>query len=255
MILRRWRRAVALIFSLSACILRYWRIRWAGALTLEQRALWMQAAARSVAASLNIQVHVEGRPPARGLLVANHLSYFDIVALSSAVPCAFVARADLDRWPLFGGLARRGGTIFLNRSSLASANAAAGEMAARFHRPIPVILFPEATSTDGTEMLRFHSRLFHPATESGTPITAVAIRYVVDDGPDGPHAEREVCFYGDDVLMSHMWKALGLPRFTAHLRFGEARVYSDAREAADETRGEIAALRAESAPVLVESGI
>src|SRR5579871_4350793 len=100
--LRRLRRAVALAVALAACILRYWLAHLRGPMTLERRALWLQQAARGVLASLGIGYEVEGNSPACGLVVANHLSYLDIVALSAAMPCFFVAKAEVDRWPFFG---------------------------------------------------------------------------------------------------------------------------------------------------------
>lgn len=206
----------------------------------------MQSAARAVLASLEVDVQVEGIPPRRGLLVANHLSYFDIAVLSTVVPCCFVARADVRHWPLFGALARWGGTIFLDRASMASASATAAEMSARLELEIPVVLFPEGTSTDGSEVLRFRSRLFQPATELGVPVTAAAIGYSVGKNI----AEREVCFYGDQALVSHLWTVLRLPRFVARVRFGEAQRYGDARVAAFQTHDEVTALRERAGLVL-----
>ena len=63
------------------------------------------------------------------------------------MPCFFVAKMEVDRWPIFGKAARSGGTIFLDRSSLASAMSAADQITERLKLPIPVLLFPEGTST------------------------------------------------------------------------------------------------------------
>jgi len=252
MIRRLW-RAGSLALALAVSILRYGQMRLRGPLTLEQRALWMQFIGQAALASLNVEVRVEGQPPQGGLLVSNHLGYFDIALLSAVVPSAFVSRADVTEWPLFGRLSRWGGTIYLDRSSFTSANAVAGEIADRLALPVPVVLFAEGTSTDGSEVLRFRSRLFQPATQRSAPITAAGLRYVVDDGPGGPIEEREVCFYGDHELLAHLWNVLGLPPFTAIVHFGESRVSVDAREAAKETHAHVVALRTESVPELVAS--
>ena len=90
----------------------------------------------------------------------------------------------------------------------------------------------------------------HPATASGAPITAAALRYVCAEGT----AEREVCFYGDHELMSHLWKVLSLPKFAACIRFGEPHVYGDPRNAAERTHAEVVEMRAERVPELVPSG-
>jgi len=236
---RQLRRAVALAIVLLLVVFDFWWMRLRGRMTLQRRALWLQRASRRVLRSLGVKVQVEGRPPASGLVVANHLSYFDILIISAAMPCFFVSKKEIAGWPYFGWAARAGGTIFLDRQSMSSARAVAGEIAERLRLPPPVMLFPEGTSTDGTKVLRFHSRLIDPATKVGVPITVVAIRYVVAGGA----AERELCYFGKVVFLPHAWKVMGVERFTAQLRFGEPGIYSDRYAAAEQTRAEVVAMR------------
>jgi 1-acyl-sn-glycerol-3-phosphate acyltransferase len=115
----------------------------------------------------------------------------------------------------------------------------AEQIAERLRLPVPVLLFPEGTSTDGAQVLRFHSRLIDPATSARAPITTAAIRYVIEGGVE----ERELCWYGDESFATHLWKVLGVAGFSAHLHFGEPKMYTDRREAADRTHDEIAAWR------------
>ncbi len=239
MILLRVRRAVTLGIALALCILHYWRRRLRGPIPLEQRALWLQRSAARVLRSLGIEWRIEGVPPSCGLVVSNHLSYLDIPIISAAMPCFFVAKMEIAVWPIFGKAARSGGTIFLDRSSLESAMSVADQMAERLKLHVPVVLFPEGTSTDGAQVLRFHARLIDPATSTGTPISPAAIRYLLHDGVE----ERELCWYGDESFVTHLWKVLGVRSFSAHLCFGEPRIYTDRRVAADETRAWIAAWR------------
>jgi 1-acyl-sn-glycerol-3-phosphate acyltransferase len=239
--LRRFRRAVALGLSLGWCIVRFWLMRLRGPQTLERRALWVQATSRGILKSLGVEYRITGQPPHHGLVVSNHLSYIDILVLSSAMPCFFVAKIEIGGWPFFGKAARTGGTIFVDRSSMASANSVAEQISERLKLPIPVpvLLFPEGTSTDGRQVLRFHSRLIDPATSLGVPITAAAIRYVLEGGVE----ERELCWYDDETFVNHLWKVLGAVGFSADVRFGVPRIYSDRRVAADQTHAEITAMR------------
>jgi 1-acyl-sn-glycerol-3-phosphate acyltransferase len=236
---RAIRRAVALGLALALCVLRFWLGRLRGPYTLERRALWLQQAARLILASLGIHYRVEGRPPTHGLVVANHLSYLDILILSAAMRCFFVAKIEIGGWPYFGKAARTGGTIFIDRSSLASAEQVSAIIAERLELPVPVLFFPEGTSTDGSQLLRFHSRLFEPAIVAGAPVTAAAVRYVLEEGIP----ERDLCWFGDETFVSHLLKTLGAPGFTAEVRFGQPRVYPDRRTAADEIHAEITAMR------------
>jgi len=239
--LRRYRRAVALAFALVLCVLRFWLLRLRGPLTWERQAGWSQSAGRLVLNALGVHYRVEGRPPTRGLVVSNHLSYLDILILSAAMPCFFVAKVEVGGWPFFGKAARSGGTIFVDRTSLASATSVAEQMTERLKLPIPVpvLLFPEGTSTDGSQLLRFHSRLIDPATSIGAPITTACVRYVIDGGVE----ERELCWFGDTEFLPHLLKTLGTPGFYAEVTFGEPRVYPDRRTAADQTHAEIEAMR------------
>jgi 1-acyl-sn-glycerol-3-phosphate acyltransferase len=236
---RAARRAVALGIALAVCVLRYWFARLGGPLTLERRAHWLQSSCTLILASLGIHYRVEGDAPDRGLVVANHLSYLDILIMSASMPCFFVAKAEIKKWPYFGKAARTGGTLFIDRSSLASAEKVAALISKRLELPVPVLFFPEGTSTDGSSVLRFHSRLFEPAIRAGAPVTAAAVRYVLADGAE----ERDLCWFGDDTFLPHLWKALGTSGFSAVVQFGEPQVYPHRRTAADQTHAEITAMR------------
>lgn len=214
-------------------------MRLRGPMTLKRRALWVQATSRGILKVLGIRYRVEGTPPAKGLVVSNHLSYLDVLILSAAMPSFFVAKMEISGWPFFGRATGAGGTIFLDRSSLSSAMSVADMMTERLKLPVPLLLFPEGTSTDGSQVLRFHSRLIDPATTARAPITCAAVRYVVEDGTP----EIELCWYGDESFATHLVKVLGIAGFSAKVRFGQPRVYTDRRVAADQTHAEITAMR------------
>jgi lyso-ornithine lipid O-acyltransferase len=236
--LRAARRAVTLALALLACIVRYWSIRIRGRLSLEQRAFWLRDASSIVLWSLGIRAKVVGVPPARGVVVSNHLSYLDILIFSAAMPCFFVAKTEIDRWPYFGKAARIGGTIFINRDSRASTAKVASQIGARLAVPVPVLFFPEGTSTDGSTVQRFHTGLFEPAISAAATVTPAAVRYAIEGGQ-----ERDLCWFGDEAFLSHLWKALGATNFTAEVRFGAPQVYADRRSAAGETHAAVTAMR------------
>jgi len=226
-------------------------MRLKGPRTLERRALWLQKSCNDVLDSLEIRHSVEGLRPQCGLVVSNHLSYLDIVVLSGAMPCFFVSKAEVGDWPFFGKAARSGGTLFIDRSSLASAGRVAEMISERLRLPVPVLLFPEGTSTDGSTVLRFHSRLFEPAVAAGAPISAASVRYSMEDGTP----ERELCWFGDEKFFPHLVKTLNSARISADVRFGEARIYTDRRIAADSTRDVIVAMRTSGSGVEEKSAL
>lgn len=232
-------RAASLGFALLLCVLRWWGLRLFGPVKPEARARWMHFSGPLALAFLGVRLRVVGEPPKRGLVVANHLSYLDIVIFSAAMPCSFISKAEIAGWPFFGMLARFGGNLFLDRTSRVSAKRVATEMGERLALNSPILLFPEGTSTDGSDILPFFATLYEPAIQANVPITAAAIRYIPDDGT----AERELCWFGDDPFLPHLWKTLGAGDFSAEVRFGESRQYVDRRTAAAETRVEVERLR------------
>ncbi len=130
----------------------------------------------AIAASHGCSAGVPGLArPTRGLICSNHLSYLDILAYAAAVPCIFISRSDVRRWPVFGWCARAGGTIFIDRQSRASTERVARQMAEALEAGVPILLFPEGTSTDGSSVLRFHPSLLEPAIHQEQEITAAAI--------------------------------------------------------------------------------
>jgi 1-acyl-sn-glycerol-3-phosphate acyltransferase len=235
------RRAVALVFALGLSIVRFWLLRLRGPLTLEKRALWVQQTCRGILSIVGIRLQMEGTPPTHGLVVANHLSYLDILIISAEMPCFFVAKMEIGSWPYFGKAAKMGGTIFLDRASLASAQSVAAQMAERLKGPMPVLLFPEGTSTDGSSVLRFHSRLIDPATVAGAQITAASVRYIIEDGTP----EARLCWGDDTLFLTHLLTTLNTPGFSAKVHFGQPHVYPDRRTAADATHAEVTAMRAQ----------
>jgi 1-acyl-sn-glycerol-3-phosphate acyltransferase len=238
-------RGFNLAFALLFCSLRFGFV-WLNArahgrhVTSMKRAEWMQFCGRTVLSAMGVASRVEGVVPAGPtLIVANHLSYLDIVIASAAMPSAFVAKSEIADWPCFGPLARLGGTIFVNRISRKSAWDVASRMGERLAEEVPVLFFPEGTSTDGSEVTRFHSTLFAAAVEGGLPVTPAAIFYE----PPAGFAERDLCWFGDDLFFPHLLRVLGISGFTAVVRFGTQEVYPDRNAAAWRSHDAVAALR------------
>ena len=239
MTLRAARRAVALVAALLHCALDFVRRRMRGPLTLRARAEWLQSACQGVLRALGIAVRVNGPLPGSGLLVANHLGYLDIPAIAAATPCAFIAKSDVAHWPFFGFAARASGTLFLDRRSLASAGQVAERMTERLQAPVPILLFPEGTSTDGSSVQRFHSRLFEPAAQAGAPIATATVQYEIA----APWTERDLCWFGDAGFVPHLAKVLNAPGFTIRVEFRASQIYADRRSAAEATHQQIANAR------------
>ena len=178
---------------------------------------WLHESCARGLAALDLQLCTAGQPPARGLIVSNHLSYLDILAFSAALPCVFVSKAEVKRWPILGRYARWAGTVFVRRHDRADAARANISVAQSLRDGVPVVLFPEGTTTDGQHLLRFHSTMLQPAIDSGVQITPCAITYELEDG----NPAVEVCWWGDMPLLPHIWNLVAKKVVRAQIAFGQ----------------------------------
>jgi len=189
------------------------------------RQLW----AGALLCVLGARVTVEGRPPRGGfLLVANHLSYVDVLVLSSALECTFVSKAEVARWPLVGWLARSAGTLFVERGDRRGLATVAERMRARLAAGEALVLFPEGTSTAGAGVLAFRPSLLQPACELGLAVHAAALRYRTPAG--SPPASHAIAWWGDDTFVPHLVDLLRLSHFEAHVSFAAEPIASSDRK-------------------------
>jgi 1-acyl-sn-glycerol-3-phosphate acyltransferase len=216
------------------------RLASAGPVGMETRVRLLQGWCRKSLAALEIKVEVEGMVPSQGLLVSNHLSYVDILACSSVTACAFVSKAEVASWPVVGRLAEYGGTIFVQRDVRSASRTVNQQIASYLRASIPLVLFPEGTTTDGSQVLRFHSSMVQPAIDAGVPVTPCAVRYQVSGG-----TEKDVAWWGVMTLLPHAWKLLGKQTITVTIAFGEPLTKSVTRKLlSDAARQSVIELRA-----------
>lgn len=190
-------------------------------------ARWLHWTAEGCRRILNLRVTREGIFPAGGLLVANHLSYLDIVVLAAQRPCVFIAKSEVRRWPVFGWCASLGGTLFIDRSRRGDVATVAREIRSVLAEPLLIVLFPEGTSSGGATVLPFKSSLIEPPLTLGCPLTAAAIRYSLDKGS----VADEICYWGDMTLLNHLLGVFAKPAIHATLRLGPARPHTGDRKA------------------------
>ena len=214
-----WLGAELLLIGLRFALLF---LRTLGRPSTHQRAIGLHQGGRRVLRTFVDHVEVVGPQPTRGLLVSNHLSYLDILVLSSRSPCVFVSKLEVKAWPVFGLFAQLGGTVFVQRERRGHV----GEISARIHALLDagelVILFPEGTSSGGETVLPFKSSLLEPATGQKHPIFAAGIDYALTDGV----VADDVCYWRDMTFLAHFMNLL-------RKRFVQARVcYSEIQQPA-----------------------
>lgn len=167
---------------------------------------------RLICRILCIRVECVGQPltGSQAVYVGNHLSYLDIPVVGGIVFGRFVAKADMQHWPLFGMLARFQKTVFISRRSHDAVKAIRA-MDEALHRGDNLILFPEGTSSAGQDMFAFKSSAFSaPARhlKRGLCIQPFSINLAwVDGRKPVTVSDRNLYAYYDDMqLAGHLWQ-------------------------------------------------
>ena len=160
---------------------------------------------RRGAAILGVKVMVHGSPAEEPCLVlANHLSWLDILVLATQSDAGFVAKAEVGEWPVLGWMFRAGGTEFVRRGSHDSVAELLERMTRRLAAGETFTLFPEGTSGARVLPIRFRPRLLQAAVDAGVHVQPVAIYYGAD-----PLLLERVAFVGDDTFLHSLWKFMG----------------------------------------------
>jgi 1-acyl-sn-glycerol-3-phosphate acyltransferase len=180
---------------------------------------WTHRWFHSCARILGLRIRTSGPMPPPGALIApNHLGYVDIVALGAVLECFFAAKADVERWPVFGHIFRVSRHVAVPRARAKGLQEAAAEIAARLAAGHRVCVFLEGTSTGGDRVLPFHGSLTQPAIDAQAPIVPAAIVWsAVRSDID---IAEDVAYWKDHVFARHLWRLFGLTGLRVDIRFG-----------------------------------
>ena len=175
---------------------------------------YVQHFCRRLCQVFNIEVKVHGEIPREpALWVSNHISWLDIAVLGSSARIFFLAKAEIENWPIFGKLAKGGGTLFIKRGSGDSVRIK--EQITEFLKQnIPVLFFPEATTTDGTQVKRIYGRILAAAIEAERPVQICLICYVNQQGK----LDTVAPYIGNIGFGQHVKSVLEMPKVIAHLK-------------------------------------
>jgi 1-acyl-sn-glycerol-3-phosphate acyltransferase len=165
--------------------------------------------------ALNIKIQTENFASADSvrnfLLISNHLSYIDIIVLSSIKPALFISSLDVRNTFFIGLMAKLGGTIFVNRKNKARLKDEISEISKLLNKGHNIVLFPEGTTSDGSVVLPFKSPLIKALESASADILPVCIQYIEIEGNRLSEKNKDLIFwYGDMQFFSHFFKLLSL---------------------------------------------
>jgi len=214
-----------------------------------QREAYIQWWAAKMLRVLGIALRVEGTPHAGGtLMVANHVSWLDIMAVHAVCPRArFVSKADVRHWPLVSRLVDAGGTLYLERERKRDALRVVHLMASALAAGEAVAVFPEGTTSDGRALLPFHANLLQAAIATGTPVQPVVLRF--SDRSDAVMS-RAIEFVGETTLAQSLWRVAGGDAVVARVWLlpAVASAGADRRALSDDLRRRIGAALDQALP-------
>jgi 1-acyl-sn-glycerol-3-phosphate acyltransferase len=190
--------------------------------TRELRAEWLHRFCKKATKRFGIEITSVGTFPERGALITNHQSYIDILVLAALHRCVFVSKAEIAKWPVVGWMTTMAGTLYVHRGRGGSADRARAGMQEVADSGLPVVFFPEGTTTNGQEMLKFHSGILAQAMLVDEPVTAAYIQYSLGEGnAPGASVADDVAFWGDQTMWPHMWRFVGLRNVRVKVRFAD----------------------------------
>ena len=146
-------------------------------------------------------------------MVANHLSWIDIVAMVAHYDCTFVAKDDVRDWPLVGALGEALGVIWIDRRRKRDLRRAIAQLSETLENGRRVVLFPEGTTTTGREVLPFRSSLLEAAVIAGVPVVPIALSAHAANGQG-----ETLCWVGDETLLAHLPRVVALRQATFEIR-------------------------------------
>ena len=170
-----------------------------------------------------VSIEVAGELPRRPcVLVANHVSYLDAIALLALVPARPIAKGEVGGWPVIGQVARARGVLLVDREDPWSGARALRRSVAALRAGASVLNFPEGTTTRGDEVLHFRRGIFGAARLAQAPIVPVALTYADADAP----------WVGDQTFLPHYLRTAAKARVPMRVWFG-APLWPGQRPAAD----------------------
>jgi 1-acyl-sn-glycerol-3-phosphate acyltransferase len=203
------------LIGFSILALRYTK------LTPEQQSAvasrWCRKLLSTLALELRVTGHVPQAFPRNTLLVSNHVSWLDIIALAAYTPPRFVAKKEIRDWPVIGWMVARGGTLFIDRTNRRDASRVNQMMAESLRQGDCLCVFPEGTTTTGHHLLPFKSSLFESAVLADSTVMPVTLRYLDERGV----LTTAPSYAGDTTFWQSLSSLLRLRKVIVEMHYGQ----------------------------------
>ncbi|MGW0523476.1 lysophospholipid acyltransferase family protein [Crossiella sp. NPDC003009] len=208
--LRRW-LALAGVFALAVPVSWVFPLLPKGV-----RGRLASSGARGILRALGVRVVADPPRPGPALVVGNHISWLDGLVLLAREPLHQVAKSEIRDIPVFGALAARAGTVFIERDRLSTLPGTVAEMRARLASGTSVAVFPEGTTRCAVAGTVLRPASFQAAVEAGVAVRPVRVEY---RGPGGRVA-ASAAFLGEEEVLGSLRRVIRARGLSVHVREG-----------------------------------
>lgn len=217
-------------------VIGYVRVRWVSPfLVPEQRDAVVRQWCLDMLRVLRIRLSIHGRPIESSdgaLVIANHVSWVDTLAIRALMPCGFLAKASLQGWPVIGPLIERTGGLFVQRGNPFDLRRVLDDMREALKAGQSICVFPEGTTTDGTSVGSFTTLAFELTARHDVPVLPLGLQYLQHGRPS-----RVPAWVGDEAFLPSLFRIATTPGLEVRVVAGERLASSnERRRAADEAR-------------------
>ena len=225
---------ITLILALSLVVIPIRVLVWPTALVCERLDrrlchILLRIYTHSFARILGMKIVTYGAPPKPPFyLVANHLSYLDMLLVTHRAGGTFVARGDVEHWPVIGVLAKSLYIMFIDRTNKRDTVRVNQLIQDAIEKGEGVTVFAESRISRGLDVEPFKSALIEPAVALGLPVHYATIGYETREG--SPPASRIIGWWRPEGFFYHVFRLLKYPSFTATIRFGDTPIANGDRK-------------------------
>jgi 1-acyl-sn-glycerol-3-phosphate acyltransferase len=166
--------------------------------------------------ALNIKLIIKGSPTSNpSLWVCNHISWLDILLLAGNNTVDFIAKTEVGEWPLVGYIVKKAGTVLIERENKFQAYRSLPLLQKRIKTGMPILVFPEGTTTNGKSTLPFKPMFYQAAVREKIMIQPISLQYFDSNG----EVTDSVAFIDDDDFSTSLKRILNQPKITAEIHF------------------------------------
>ena len=167
---------------------------------------------------LKVKIHVHGTPMnTPGAYISNHVSWLDVPLMGSVRFSTFVAKDDVESWPLVGTITKKIGTIYIDRTNKFATYRCLPRVEKQIKMKRQVVFFPEGTTSSGLDTLTFYPMFFETICRTQSKIQPMVIRY---SRPDGSYCSS-IPFIDDMTFLGSLLNVLSEPEIHAHITYLE----------------------------------